>query len=284
MHRTASVRGLGAVLLIAGLAGCEDHPSASVVGAHITELTTEKVGVSLDVKIENPWVFPLPLAEAKGSLFSAQINATAPFLQVAGGSTAPVPRAGSLTVPLRGTLTYWPLPSNLANLHPGDEVPYQAKLKLALQTPPNQRLDLPELTYHGKIPILAPPQVSIKSVSWPTFSWERVSGTVTLGITNMNRFSIGPGSASGELILRKQAFMSDDKELASLSAGMPGMIAGHHTGDLGITVSFKPEDLFDLGTWAGLVVALVDNHQFRARGKISAQTSYIPVELKFDSQ
>jgi hypothetical protein len=279
------MRWLAPVLALAGLTACTAGPTATVVGARITELTTEKAGLALDVRVDNPWLVPLPLAEARGRVFSAQIDPTDPFLQLAGGSAAPVPQHGARTVPLEGTLAYWPLLTHVTTLHAGDEVRYRARLRLAVNTPPgNQRLDLPELVHEGTLPILGAPQVSIKSVGWPTLSWERVSGTVTLAVTNTNRFAIGPGSASGRLLLRRQVFTSGDTELSSLSAVMPGAIGGHRTGDVQVTAAFHPKDLFDPGMWAGLLLALVDQRQLRARGTIVAQTPYIPVQLSFDSQ
>lgn len=265
--------------------GCQSEPTASLVGARIANLTADHVDLVFDVKVDNPWIVPLPVAEATGSLVSSQITPGTPFLQLSTEAGDPVPRRGSRTIPLKGTISFQTLLAGLSNVHLGDEVPYTATLDMALNAPPNdRRLELPQLTHNGKIPILAPPEVSIKSVSWPSLSWDQVTGNITLNVKNKNKFAIGPGTAAGNVVLKKQFFMSADKQLSSLSAAMANQIGGNQSGDLVVTASFRPKDLFDAGTWLGLAAALVDRNQLRASGTLSATTPYAPVEMNFDTR
>jgi LEA14-like dessication related protein len=272
--------------LMAGPAvlGCASKPAATLAGARITELTTDHVGVTFDVRVDNPWLVPIPLVSATGDLSSSQIGSGAPFLQLSGGSLGSVPGQGSLTVPLTGRLAYLQFLANLPNFHPGDEVPYEARLKLTAGVPStNQAVDLPEIRHAGKIPLLALPHVSLKSVSWPTLSLDRVAGNLTLRIENTNAFSIGPGTTNGRVLLKKQASMSGEQELAGFSAQLENAVPGKGEGEIVVGISFDPRTFFSLSAWTSLMQALSSPSNLRVAGTFSGSTAYIPVTLDFDT-
>jgi LEA14-like dessication related protein len=275
---------LACALALGSVVGCASEPSASLAGARITGLAVDHIDLAFDVKIDNPWMVPLPLAAATGSLKSATVNPDAPFLELASSQSASVPAGGSLTVPLTGRLNILPLPAALAGVRPGDEVPYTATLRLALDRPGIGRMDLPDITHDGTLPILAPPEVSVKSVSWPSLSLSRVAGSITLAVKNTNKFPLGPGTANGAITLKKQSFMRADKQLSTLSASLPSAIGAGQTKDLDVSLSFNPRDLFEAQTWAGLLGALGDAGTLKASGTLDARTPYAPVNLNFESK
>lgn len=272
---------LSLLLLVVGCAG---RPSADLAGARITELTTEHVGLTFDVRVTNPWLVPLPLAEAAGSLSSPRINNGTPFLNLEGGDLGSVPSQGSLTVPLHGRFIYAPVIGSLGSLAAGDEVPYEARLKLTAGVPlTGEAVNLPEIRHGGKLPILALPTVSVKRVSWPTLGWDRVTGTLTLGIRNNNAFSIGPGQATGKVFV-KSGGSGDGQAIADIASDLAGSIAGKSDGELSISISFDPRTLFSQNLWSGLSGALSNPGSLRVAGTLNATTPYIPVSLTFDTK
>lgn len=272
-----------ALSLLLSVAGCAGRPSADLAGARITELTTEHVGLTFDVRVTNPWLVPLPLAEAAGSLSSPRINNNTPFLNLEGGDLGSVPSQGSLTVPLHGRFIYAPVIGSLGSLAAGDEVPYEARLKLTAGVPlTGQAVDLPEIRHGGKLPILALPTVSVKRVSWPTLGWDRVTGTLTLGIRNNNAFSIGPGKATGQVFLKSGG--NEAQPIADIASDLVQSISGKSDGELSISISFDPRTLFSQNLWSGLSGALSNPGSLRVAGTLNATTPYIPVSLSFDTK
>lgn len=272
-----------ALAFSAAVSGCASRPTASLEAARVTELTTEHVSITFDVKVNNPWLVPLPLAEAAGNLASPVVNNGTPFLNVTAGGLNSVPAQGSSAVPLSGTFAYLPVLAGLPSLHPGDEVPYTATLQLTASVPAtNEKVKLPEIRQDGKLPLLALPDVSIAGVSWPTVSLDQVSGSITLRIGNRNKFSIGPGTANGKVLL-KAVRSGGDAELATFSAALPNVIDGLETGTLVVNVSFAPASLFDAATWSGLRQALGTPSNLRLTGTLQGSTPYVPVSLSFDT-
>jgi len=266
-----------AVLLVACVAlGCEsvssiieglDRPTARVTGVSFGDLSAESVSLNFDVEVSNPYGVALPLTEISYALASDD----QPFVSGDAKLSGTVPARGRRTISLPATVQFRQLLSTLSGVRPGEVVPYDASMKLAVDAPAAGRLELP-VRKQGELPVPAVPQVRVAGVTWDKLSWREARATVRIDLVNTNQFSLGLKNLQYDLAL---AGANVGEAALSQSVNMsPGESA-----TLEAPISFSPISM-------GMAVFNVLKGQsadYRLRGRIDADTPFGPIALPYDS-
>ena len=170
--------------LLASLLGPQPKPTASVSAVRITDFSLNDLTVVFDLTITNPYAVPLPLVNVDYALASQ----AQPFLQGQAPLQGSIPANGSQTVPLPAKIVFVELLKALQGVRPGAMVPYHATLGLSVNAPVLGNLRLP-IEKEGEVPVPAPPELSLPSVTWQNVSLAGATGLLKMRVRNPNSFA-----------------------------------------------------------------------------------------------
>jgi len=171
--------------LLASLLGSMPKPTARLAAVRLTDLSISDLTLVFDVTIVNPYEVPLPLVNVDYALASQ----SQPFVQGQAPLQGSIPARGSQTVSLPAKVVFVELLKALQGIRPGAMVPYHTTLGLSVNAPVLGTLRLP-LENDGQLPVPAPPEVSVPSVTWQNLSLAGATGLVKLRVRNPNAFAL----------------------------------------------------------------------------------------------
>jgi LEA14-like dessication related protein len=135
-------------LLLAGAAGCSTKPSASITGMKVQGISLTDATMLFDVKVDNPYMLPLPL----GNLDYALASQGQQFLTGNSDVQGTIPAGASKTLPIPIKINYLKLISAVKGAKPGAVIPYTADLGLSVKAPVMGPLRVP-MSKEGKLTI-----------------------------------------------------------------------------------------------------------------------------------
>ncbi|MBN2581701.1 MAG: LEA type 2 family protein [Planctomycetes bacterium] len=236
--RTVALATLGMVLATAG--GCAqmqdllrlNQPSAKIANVALKDVGLEDATLVFDVQVTNPYAAALPLANLDYALASGGKS----FLSGKADLQGSVPAKGSKVVSLPAQVKYMDLLRVLGSVRPGAVVPYEAELGLSVDAPSVGPLRLP-LTRQGKLPVPAPPTVSVSEIAWTDLSLDQAAGIVRLNVVNNNDFPLDLSRMNYALSLAGSQVAAATMDKASHFAAKGGQTT------LDIPVTFVPKQL-----------------------------------------
>lgn len=249
--------------LLISLGGCQTKPSATVTGVGLTGLDLQKVKLTFDVKVENPYKVALPLVNIGYRLASQDRQ----FLNGQAALSGSVPAEGARTIQLPVELRFSELLSVLQGVRPGAVVPYSAGLDLSLNVPVVGAMTLP-LNHSGRFPIPTVPSVALAGVKFGSLSFDQASVTLQVKVKNTNDFDFTLGRFQSAVKLSGQeigqtsitpstGFTPGQEKVIELNAGFSPKAFGlaffntlfsakasyNITGTMGLSTSFGNLDL-----------------------------------------
>jgi LEA14-like dessication related protein len=122
-------------------------------------------------------------------------------------------------VSLPAKIVFLELLKALQGVKPGAMVPYHTTLGLSVNAPVLGLLRLP-LEKEGQLPVPAPPQVSIPSVTWKSLSLTGATGVVKMRVSNPNSFAFNVAGLDYDVKLGNLALVKGGlTNAANLAAG-----------------------------------------------------------------
>jgi len=118
-------------LLLASATGCGTKPSASITGMKVQGISLTDATMLFDVKVDNPYMLPLPL----GNLDYALASGGQQFLTGNADVQGTIPAGASKTLPIPIKINYLKLISAVKGAKPGAVIPYTADLGLSVKAP-----------------------------------------------------------------------------------------------------------------------------------------------------
>ncbi len=175
---------LSGCALLQSLLGATPKPSASITGVRISDFSWNDLTLVFDLAVKNPYTVPLPLVNIDYSLASQ----AQPFLQGQAPLQGSIPAGESKTLALPAKIVFVDLLKALRGVSLGSTVPYKGTLGLSVNAPVLGTLRLP-LEKEGQLPVPAPPQVSVPSVTWQNVSLAGATGLLKMKVANPNSFA-----------------------------------------------------------------------------------------------
>lgn len=238
---------LVAALLVASslLTACAPKPTG-VEDWRITAITPQKLDSAYNVRLKNTNPFPWPILELKGKILTQDREIA--LMQVNQADLGSIPAMGEASIPMTSSMQFAQLVQALqgTNLTWGSEVPFTAKALAVVKLPGDRRLDLPEISFDGVIPILAPPTASLDGA--PTFTEQtkdRCRCQIKLKVNNPNKFALTLRSLDGSLKLKKLGSANEYHTLSALSLDSAAEIPAQGSKSLTFNADFIPKSLFD---------------------------------------
>lgn len=234
---TRSTAPLAWVLLLPlALSGCAgamhlldaSRPSARVSGAHLGELSTSGLRLTVDVDVTNNMPVAVPLL----GLDWALATEGEPFLSGAIEPGGGVPAGGTRTVPVPMEVLFTRLLSTVTTLRPGAVASYAVDLGLSLELPGGERVRLP-LRQEGSLPIPAVPSIGVETIRLEELSLQSARGVVRLAIGNTNLFPM-------EIEALTYGLRLGNTSIADGSTGIPGSLDAGETRPLEIPLDVSP--------------------------------------------
>jgi len=143
-----------AAAMLAGVGGCGilDKPGAEIIGVTLQKVDLTNATMLFDVRVDNPYTVPLPLANVDYALSSLGQQ----FLSGKAPVQGAVPAGGSksLAVPVR--ISYLELINAVKGARPGAAIPYKADLGLSVDVPVTGPLRVP-MSREGELSIPSAP-------------------------------------------------------------------------------------------------------------------------------
>jgi len=118
-------------LLLAVTTGCSTKPSARITGMKVQGISLTDATMLFDVKVDNPYMLPLPL----GNLDYALASGGQQFLTGNADVQGTIPAGASKTLPIPIKINYLKLISAVKGAKPGAVIPYTADLGLSVKAP-----------------------------------------------------------------------------------------------------------------------------------------------------
>jgi LEA14-like dessication related protein len=138
---------LAGVLLV-GAAGCTTRPTANITGMKLQGVSLTDATMLFDVKVDNPYMAPLPL----GNLDYALASQGQQFMTGKSMMQGTIPANASKTVGVPIKVNFMKLLSAVKGARPGASIPYKADMGLSLDVPIMGALRVP-MTQEGKLDI-----------------------------------------------------------------------------------------------------------------------------------
>ena len=249
--------------LLASLLGPTPKPKVSVTGVRISDLSLTGLDLVFDLTITNPYTVPLPLVNVDYALASQ----AQPFLQGQAALQGTIPVSGSKTVSLPAKVVFLELLKVLQGVRPGALVPYHATLGLSVDAPVLGRLRLP-VEKEGQLPVPAPPDVSVASVTWKNLSLTGATGLLKLRVGNPNSFAFDVAGLDYDIKLGSYDLAKGGlSNAASLAAGAAQ--------EIGINVSVSTAQ----AGMALLQLAQGRNSSYKLGGAITIGTPFGPLRV-----
>jgi LEA14-like dessication related protein len=118
-------------LLLAGTTGCGTKPTASITGMKVQGISLTDATMLFDVKVDNPYMLPLPLSNLDYALASQGQQ----FLTGKANVQGAIPAGASKTLPIPIKINYLKLINAVKGAKPGATIPYTANLGLSVKPP-----------------------------------------------------------------------------------------------------------------------------------------------------
>ncbi len=158
---------LSVVLVAILAAGCQSiqevlnlqKPGAKITGLKFADVKLDSAILLFDVQVENPYPVALPLLNMDYGLSSGANR----FLSGSADLQATVPAKSTKAVSLPAGINYLEVLKALGGIRPGSEIPYQAELGLAVDTPGLGRITLP-LKKDGRIVLPTISDIDVKDI------------------------------------------------------------------------------------------------------------------------
>ena len=277
----AQLRGFAAAIiaffsatLIAGCSSLDEvvesapKPSARVLGAGVRNLSLQSLDLVFDVEVSNPYGVSLPLVDLTYTLGSGG-------KQLLSGSIKPsgsVPANGTSVVQLPARLDLAAVLKTLPGVKPGAVVPYDAQINLIVDVPLLGEMTLP-LERSGKIPVPAPPQITLLSFDVGNLGLDEVRAEARLRVKNTNRFRIDLARIRFNLAL-------GGRNVASTRLRAAPKLAPGQTAVLKIPLSLSPRAL-----GAGVLDVLSGSDaSYAISGRLDVMTRYGELALPFSQR
>lgn len=143
-----------AALLLTGAAGCSSKPSASITGMKVQDINLTDATMLFDVKVDNPYLMPLPL----GNLDYALASQGQQFLTGDADVQGTIPAGASKTLPIPIKINYLKLASAVKGARPGAVIPYKADMNLSVDVPIMGAVRVP-MSQEGQLSIPSAPGI-----------------------------------------------------------------------------------------------------------------------------
>lgn len=127
-----------AALLLASAGGCT-KPTASITGMKLQGLSMTDATMLFDVKVDNPYMAPLPL----GNLDYALASQGQQFMTGKSAMQGVIPANASKTLGVPIKINFMKLMNAVKGARPGASIPYKADLGLSLDVPITGALRVP---------------------------------------------------------------------------------------------------------------------------------------------
>jgi LEA14-like dessication related protein len=204
------------------------QPDARVIGADVRNLSLNGLDLVFDIEITNPYGVKLPIVELNYAVGSGELQ----LLQGGIKTLEDVPANGSTVIQVPASLDFAAAAQALSNVSPGSILPYHAEINIAVDAPFIGAINLP-LKHEGEIPVPAVPDISLASFDIGVMTWEEVSATAKLRVTNTNQFKIELAKLQFNLELGKETVANAGTRRAySLASGQSAIVE--------IPISFSP--------------------------------------------
>jgi LEA14-like dessication related protein len=119
-----------AALLLTGPIGCT-KPTASITGMKLQGISLTDATMLFDVKVDNPYMMPLPLSNLDYALASQGQQFLSGQADMQG--TIPAQASKTLSVPLK--INFLKLIGAVKGARPGASIPYKADMGLSVKAP-----------------------------------------------------------------------------------------------------------------------------------------------------
>jgi LEA14-like dessication related protein len=239
------------------------RPAASIAGVAIEDIGLDGLTLRFDIRVENPYDAALPLADIDYTLAARNLK----FLSGKTAMEGAVPPRGARTVALPAKVAFKQLMEILKDVRPGAVVPYAAEMGLSVNAPVVGPLRLP-LRHDGRLPIPAPPDISITEIKWDAVTLDYARGRVRLAVVNRNSFAVNLTKLNCALSL-------GGTEVATCSVEEKTAFAAGGAQDLNLPIGFAPKQagLAVLGLLTGKGAG------YGLKGTVDLATPYGPVSL-----
>jgi LEA14-like dessication related protein len=206
---------LSGCALLQSLLGGTPRPTASITGVRIGDFSLNDLTLVFDLAVTNPYTVGLPLVNIDYSLASQ----SQPFLQGQAPLQGSIPAGQTKTLSLPAKVVFVDLLKVLKGISLGSTVPYKGTLGLSVNAPVLGALRLP-LEKEGQLPVPAPPQVSVPSVTWQNVSLSGATGLLKMKVANPNSFAFDVAGLDYDIKLGGVALAKGGlTNAASLAAG-----------------------------------------------------------------
>lgn len=263
------------LLLLPTIPGCRETaalleadrlPSASVRSVRLQSISPQSVTIAMDVQLQNPYSFPLPLQQAEYSVTAADRS----LLQGSVAAQTTIPAGHTQLVPVKLIVPVDAALRTMRDIKPGSIVPYEANLNFTMDIPgrPDARI---KVQHAGQLPIPAPPQVELLDLHWQTMSLAEATALIRLRVHNTNQFAF-------ELTQFSYTLWLSDWELSRLKLNKPLAfdVGGSTEVSIPITVStLAATTALQQATQSGRVT-------YKLTGLIEGRTPLGPLRLPFN--
>ena len=256
------------------LPGCEtmqsmlgdmNKPTVAFESMRFSDLSLEKADMLFDVKVSNPYGVALPVSDIGYGLSTSGSSVISGQAKI----SESIPANGSKVITLPVSLVFADLLKAGGQVRAGQLLPYQADIKLSVDTPVLGILALP-MRQTGKVPVPAVPEVSLESMTYDSLTWTSAAAVLKVNVTNTNAFDVDLNELGYELKLAGQP-------IASSVVNTKGKLASGQTRTLEIPISFSPAKL---GTSA-LSMLRGSGADFELNGKVDLGTAYGNLTLPY---
>jgi LEA14-like dessication related protein len=130
---------VAATVILVSLTACTQRPTASITGVQMQDVKLTHATMVFAVKVDNPYMSPLPLSNLDYTLSSAGQQFMTGKADVQGS----IPAQGSKVLPVPVQINYLELVNTVKDARPGKAIPYKADLGLSVTVPVYGNLRVP---------------------------------------------------------------------------------------------------------------------------------------------
>ena len=244
------------------------QPAARVIGADVRNLNLNGLDLVFDIEITNPYGVKLPIVDLKYAVGSGELQ----LLHGGIETLEDVPANGSTVIQVPASLDFAAAIQTLSNVRPGSILPYHAEINIAVEAPFIGAINLP-LKHEGEIPVPAVPDISLDSFDVGVMTWEEVSATANLRVTNTNQFKIELAKLQFDLELGNETVANAGTRRAySLASGQSAIVE--------IPISFSPR-AFGVGITGIFDMLGGSEADYGIAGILDMGTQFGPLSIPF---
>ncbi len=234
-------------------------PSTSIESVKLSSLNFTAAGLTVGVKVVNPYSFNLPVGGLSYDLSTSGKSLVKGDLS----NLQEVPANSSSTINIPIELTFTGIKQILGDLKLGQALPYQIDVVAKLNPGGMPPLNIP-MQKSGDLPIPAPPKVSLQGVDWTEVGLTKIKGSLKVKLLNNSSFEMGVAGGDCRLLL-------DGKNLGKASFPVSAkLIQGGVEQNLEIPIELNPMSL------GPQVIQLINGGKanFGIEGKIDFNSAY----------